>query len=64
MYDGELDRELESKLDEYEKIFPDGFPLMQFSGNRHELITEIEKCIRSNREYDTSIWDKNPDVDS
>lgn len=64
MYDGELDKEVENKLDEYESIFPEGFPLMQFSGNKKELIKEIEKCIKSNKEYDTSLWDNNPKIDS
>jgi len=56
-----IDDELEQKLDEYEKIFPEGFPLMQFDGTRQELIEEIKKCIKTKREYDTSFWD-DPDV--
>lgn len=52
------------KLDEYEEIIPDGFPLMQFSGNKQELIKEIDKCIKSNKEYDTSLWDNNPNINS
>lgn len=56
-----IDNELEEKLDEYEKIFPDGFPLMQFDGTKKELIKEIDKCIRNKEEYDTSFWD-DPDI--
>lgn len=62
MYCGEIDEEVEKKLDEYEKIFPEGFPLMQFEGNKEELIEEINKCIKTKTEYDTSFYD-NPDID-
>ena len=24
---------------------------------------EIDKCIKNKQEYDTSFWDKNPDID-
>lgn len=63
MYYGILDKEVERYLDEYEKIFPEGFPLAQFDGTRKELIKELEKCIRTKTEYDTSFWDKHPDYD-
>ncbi|MBO5349205.1 MAG: hypothetical protein J6A89_05245 [Clostridia bacterium] len=63
MYEDILSDEVGEKLDEYEKIFPEGFPLMQFSGNKQELIQEIDKCIKNKQEYDTSFWDKNPDID-
>ena len=59
-----LDEELENKLDEYEKIFPEGFPLMQFDGTKKQLIKEINKCIRTKKEYDTKFWDDNPDIET
>lgn len=59
-----IDNELERKLDEYEKAFTEGFPLMQFDGTREELIEEIDTCINTKKEYDTSFWDKNPDFDT
>lgn len=59
-----IDEELEQKLDEYETIFPNGFPLMQFDGTKQELIEEIKKCIKANKEYDTSFWDNNPDIET
>lgn len=63
MYYDILDKEVEQKLDEYEEIFPEGFPLAQFDGSRYELIEEINKCIKTNKEYDTSFWDEHPDYD-
>ena len=59
-----IDEELEQNLDEYETIFPHGFPLMQFDGTKQELIEEIKKCIKANKEYDTSFWDNNPDIET
>lgn len=59
-----IDKELEQKLDEYEEIFPEGFPLMQFDGTRKELIEEINKCINNKKEYDTSFWDDNPNIET
>ena len=61
-YTDVVDDEVEKKLDEYEKMFPEGFPLMQFEGSKNELIEEINKCIKSGKEYDTSFWD-DPDID-
>ncbi len=63
MYYDVLDDEVEKKLDEYELVFPEGFPLAQFEGTKKELIEEINKCIRTKKEYDTSFWDKHPDYD-
>ncbi len=63
MYDDVLDEEVEKKLDEYELIFPEGFPLAQFEGTKQELIDEIDKCIKTKKEYDTSFWDKHPNYD-
>lgn len=62
MYEDVLDEEVEKKLDEYEEIFPEGFPLMQFDGTKRELIKEINKCIKTKQEYDTSFWD-NEDIE-
>lgn len=56
-----IDEELEKKLDEYEAMFTEGFPLMQFDGTKKELIDEINKCIKTKTEYDTSFWD-DPDI--
>ena len=47
----ELDEEVERKLGEYEKVFPQGFPLMSFEGNKEKLIKTIDKCIRKNKTY-------------
>lgn len=64
MYEGELHEEVIKKLDEYKKIFPEGFPLMQFDGTtKEELIAVIEKCIKTKKKYDTSFWDKHPNYD-
>ncbi len=62
MYDGIIDKDVEKKLEEYEKMFPEGFPLMMFDGNKKELIEEINKCIKTKTEYDTSFYD-DPDID-
>lgn len=59
-----IDEELEQKLDEYEALFPEGFPLMQFDGTKQKLIQEIDKCIKTKKEYDTSFWDNNPDIET
>ena len=59
-----IDKELEQKLDEYEVMFPDGFPLMQFDGTKKELIKEIDRCIQDKKEYDTSFWENNPDIET
>lgn len=63
MYYDVLDKEVEQKLDEYESIFPESFPLAQFDGTKQELIDEINKCIKAKTEYDTSFWDEHPDYD-
>lgn len=51
MFYDEFDEGVEKKLEEYEKIFSDGFPLMEFEGNKKQLIKTINKCIRKNKEY-------------
>lgn len=63
MYYDVLDKEVKQKLDEYEKVFPEGFPLAQFEGTKQELLKELNKCIKNNKEYDTSFWDENPDIE-
>ena len=50
-YYEEVDEEVEKKLEEYEEKFPDGFPLMEFEGNKKQLIKTINECIRKNKEY-------------
>lgn len=50
-YDDGFDKEVEEKLVEYEKTFPNGFPLMEFEGNKKQLIKTINKCIKKNKEY-------------
>lgn len=62
MYEDIIDDEVEKKLDEYEKIFLDGFPLMQFEGSKEQLIKEIDKCIETKTEYDTDFYNSN-DID-
>ncbi|MCI8392328.1 MAG: hypothetical protein HFJ24_06015 [Clostridia bacterium] len=62
MYYDKMDKEVEKKLDEYEKIFTEGFPLAQFDETKQELIEELEKCIKTKTEYNTSFWD-NEDID-
>ena len=62
-YTDVLDEEVKNKLNEYKKVFPEGFPLMQFEGNKKDLIKEINKCIKTKKEYNTSFWDNNPDID-
>lgn len=57
MFTEPIDKELEQKLDEYNAIFSDIFPLMMFGGTRKELIKTINKCIKTKKEYDTSFWD-------
>lgn len=59
-----IDKEIEQKLDEYEAVFPEGFPLMQFDGTKEDLIEEINECIKKKKEYDTSFWDNNPDIET
>ncbi len=63
MYYDILDDEVEKKLDEYEAIFPEGFPLAQFYGRKKDLLEELDKCIKDRKEFDTSFWDKNPEYD-
>ncbi len=48
-YYEEVDEEIEKKLKEYEKIFPEGFPLMEFDGNKKQLIKTINKCIKKQK---------------
>lgn len=63
MYYDMIDKEVEQKLDGYRAMFSDIFPLAQFDGTKKELIEEINKCIESKKEYDTSFWDEHPDYD-
>ena len=64
MFAEPIDNELDKKLDKYESVFPEGFPLMQFDGTRQELKEEINRCIKTRKEYDTSFWDDNPDIET
>lgn len=50
-YDDGFDEEVEKKLDEYEAKFSDGFPLMEFEGDKKQLIKTIDKCIKRNKEF-------------
>ena len=34
---------------------------MQFDGTKQELIEELDKCIKTKTEYDTSFWN-DPDI--
>lgn len=60
-YDEGFDEEVERKLDEYERKFPEGFPLMEFEGNRKQLIKTIDKCIKKNKEYGVKYEDDEDD---
>ena len=60
-YDDGFDEEVERKLDEYEKKFPEGFPLMEFEGNKKQLIKTINKCIKKNKEYHVEYKDDEDD---
>lgn len=62
MYNGIFDKEVNKKINEYEKMFKDSFPTMLFDGTREELIEEINKCIKTKTEYDISFYD-DPDID-
>lgn len=50
-YDDGFDDEVENKLKEYEDFFGDDFPLMEFEGNKKQLIKTINKCIKKKKEY-------------
>ena len=50
-YYEEVDEEIEKKLKEYEKIFPEGFPLMEFDGSKKQLIKIINKCIKKQKAF-------------
>lgn len=50
-YDDGFDKEVEKKLNDYEIKFEDGFPLMEFEGNKDKLIKTIDKCIKKNKKY-------------
>lgn len=60
-YDDGFDEEVERKLDEYERKFPEGFPLMEFEGNRKQLIKTIDKCIKKNKKYGMKYKDNEDD---
>lgn len=60
-YDDEIDEEVEKKLKKYEEKFPDGFPLMEFEGNKKQLINTIDKCIKKNKEYFVEYEDDEDD---
>ena len=50
-YDDGFDDEVEKKLKEYEDFFQDDFPLMEFEGNKKQLIKTINTCIKKNKKY-------------
>lgn len=50
-YDDGFDKEVEKKLNDYEIKFADEFPLMEFEGNKKQLIKTIDKCIKKNKKY-------------
>ncbi len=60
-YDDGFDEEVEKKLEEYEKKFPDGFPLMEFEGNKKELMKTINRCIKINKEYTGINYEEDED---
>ncbi|MEG1705197.1 MAG: hypothetical protein RR290_01305 [Clostridia bacterium] len=58
MYYDILYKQVEKKLDEYKKIFPEGFPLAQFEGTKKELIEELNKCIKTKKSM-TQVFGRN-----
>lgn len=50
-YDDVIDSEVEKALQEYSQKFKDDFPLMEFEGNKKQLISIIKKCIKKNKEF-------------
>ena len=47
-YDDGFDKEVEKKLNDYKIKFADEFPLMEFEGNKKQLIKTIDKYSISN----------------
>ncbi len=64
MFGGVLDNEVFYWQDKYAEKFGDYLPLAMFDGNKKELIVEIKKCIKENKQYDTSYWNEHPDEDT
>ena len=50
-YSDVFDKEVEDKLKEYENKFLEEFPLMEFEGNKKQLIKTINKCIKKNKKF-------------
>lgn len=50
-YDEGFDKEVNDVLQEYSKNFNDDFPLMEFEGNKKQLIKTINKCIQKKKKY-------------
>lgn len=59
-YDDGFVKEVEKKLKDYEIKFADEFPLMEFEGNKKQLIKTIDKCIKKNKKYYV-IYEENED---
>ena len=50
-YSDIFDKEVEDKLKEYKNKFLEEFPLMEFEGNKKQLIKTINKCIKKNKKF-------------
>lgn len=60
-YDDGFDKEVEKKLGDYKIKFSDEFPLMEFEGNKKQLIKTIDKCIKKNKKYHVTYKDDEED---
>ena len=59
-YDDGFDDFVDKKLKEYENFFQDDFPLMEFEGNKKQLIKTVERCIKKKKKYYV-IYEENED---
>ena len=50
-YSDVFDKEVEDQLKDYENKFLEEFPLMEFEGNKKQLIKTINKCIKKNKKF-------------
>ena len=60
-YSDVFDKEVEDKLKEYENKFLEEFPLMEFEGNKKQLIKTINKCIKKNKKFFVKFEEKEED---
>lgn len=48
-YSDGFDKEVEKALQSYRKVLYVDFPLMEFEGNKKQLIKTIKKCVKKKR---------------